>query len=61
MIIYKRWKFVKLGFNRYRVTAPDGEFIFDIIIRGGLKEILERVNTWMEVKNDNYRTETAGI
>ena len=61
MIIYKKWKFVKLGFNRYRVTAPDGEFIFDIIIRGGLKEIQERINTWMEVYNDNNRTEAEAI
>ena len=52
MVEYKRWKFIKLGFDRYRVITPNRSFTFDIIIRGGIKEIQERVDLWTEVTNE---------
>lgn len=52
MIEYRRWKFIHLGLDRYRVITPNRSFTFDIIIRGGINEIIERVNIWTEVTHD---------
>lgn len=49
MVLYKGFKFVLLGFNRWRVRTPNNSFTFDIILKGGIEELQERVNIWREV------------
>lgn len=49
MVTYKGWTFTLLGFKRWRVTTPNKAFTFDIIFRNGIRELVERVNLWMEV------------
>lgn len=60
MIIYKGWKFILLGFKRWRVIPPEwyvgNDFDFDIIFRSGVKELIARVNLWEEVLNGYNRT-----
>lgn len=56
MIIYKGWKFILLGMQRWRVIPPEWYECsyfegspFDVIFRSGVKELIARVNLWEEV------------
>lgn len=57
MVVYKGFIFTLLGFKRWRVQTPNKAFTFDIILKGGVPELMERVNIWREVidQNDYYR------
>lgn len=55
MVIYRGWKFVLLGFKRWKVWCPPwtNQPDFDIILRDGVKELKARVDHWMEVIDGN--------
>lgn len=52
MVVYKGWKFTLLGMKRWRVRTPNNCFTFDIILKGGIEELKQRVDLWTEVTND---------
>lgn len=53
MVQYKGWRFVNMGQgNIWRCTSPRKNFSF-LIKLNGVKEIIERVDLWMEVIEDH--------
>lgn len=55
MFIYKGYKCVYLGLKRWRISTPNSVFDFDLIMRGGIPELKERINLWRCIIDDDYR------
>lgn len=53
MVRYKGFTFTLLGFKRWKVTTPNKDFTFDIIFKGGIPELIERVEIWREVIDEH--------
>lgn len=53
MVIYRGWKFILLGMKRWRVIDPYDECAFDIIFRGGITELIQRVAVWEAIYDNN--------
>lgn len=55
MVLYKGYRFYYLGLKRWRVSAPDSIYSFDILFKGGIQDLMERVNLWRSINdNDTY-------
>lgn len=49
MVLYKGYRFYYLGLKRWRVSAPDSIYSFDILFKGGIQELMERTDIWKEL------------
>ncbi|MBO7093758.1 MAG: hypothetical protein J6W33_02520 [Spirochaetia bacterium] len=49
MIVYMGYRFYYLGLKRWRVSAPESEYTFDVIFKDGITELMDRAAMWKEV------------
>lgn len=55
IVKYKGWTFFYLGLMHWRVLSPRKNFNFCIKFSGGISELVQRVNLWREIiDNDDY-------